>query len=169
MNHDNPHDLMAYRDKKYLANIDNSNNIIDNIVRIKNKSKNTYMSKEVSVDMDESKAFDKILDRMDHDRREQEQRLSNNMQQMEQRITEERRLSEERMEKRFNQVMESLKETNDRFDKSVIRMESKFEDLAKEVKENNKYIRTISVTTILGIAAMVITIIIAFVQLRAGK
>jgi len=39
-------------------------------------------------------------------------------------------------------------------------MESKVEDLAKEVKENNRYIRNISLTTIVGIATMVITIAI---------
>lgn len=127
--------------------------------KIFNKMKVRKNNSEEAIDMEE-KSLNTVLDRMDQDRRDQEKRLSKNMELIEKRITEERRLSEERMENRFNEVMKSIEKTNGNFEKSVERIEDKFEKLSDEVKENNKYLRNMSLTTIIGIAAMVITVAI---------
>ena len=52
------------------------------------------IKKEVFPNMDDNKILEKYLDRVDQDRRDQEERLSKNMQLMEHRISEERKASE---------------------------------------------------------------------------
>ena len=115
----------------------------------------TQWNREVAVDsMDNDRILEKYLDKVDQDRRDQEQRIAKNMELMEKRLSD----SEGRIEARFNQIMKSIEDTNKKVDDSIQRMENKFDKLTDEVKENNKYIRNISVTTIIGIAAMVIAV-----------
>ena len=94
----------------------------------------------------------KYIDRLDIDRRESEKRIQLSMdslkrelredrQLMEQRIDQDRSSSEERMEKRFSEAMT-------RFDKSVDKVDSL-----------KWWILGVCLTTILGIAAMVITVV----------
>lgn len=165
MNNNNLIELIEHKEKKLSYKIDNPNNEISNIIKNKKILEKTYMSKEAAIDMDDSKAFEKILDRMDQDRREQEQRLSKNIELMEQRMETRTRDSEERMEARFQQVMNSIESTNKKVDEAMQRMENKFDKLSEEVKENNKYIRNISITTIIGIGGMVVAIALAVLQL----
>lgn len=109
---------------------------------------------EVATDMNDEKILEKYMDKIDQDRREQEQRLSQNIQSMEQRIVEERRLSEERMEKRYLDVMKAVEKTNDNID-------NKIEDIRKDNEETKKWIIGLCITTILGIAAMVVAVVLA--------
>ena len=74
-------------------------------------------------------------------------RLTQSMQLMEQRITEERRLSEERMEKKFNETMQSIKDTNSNIDSKFDKLESKYENL-------KWWIMATCLATIVGIAAI---------------
>lgn len=109
--------------------------------------------REVATDLDENNYLEKYIDKLESDRRSQEERLSNNMQLMEQRITEERRLSEERMENRFNQVMNSVEKTNEKIDSKISNMESKLDN-------TYKWIVGTCVATILGIAGLIITVML---------
>lgn len=137
----------------------------DEVINNRNNGYN-YKNKKTSErgrsKMDENQILEKYMDKVDQDRRDQEQRLSNSIQSMEQRlnedrklmeqrIVEERRLSEDRMEKRFNETMEALKETN------------------KKMDSTNKWITGTCIATIIGIAAMAVTIVVAFIQLKAGQ
>ena len=109
---------------------------------------------EVEYEMNDEKILEKYMDKIDQDRREQEQRLSQSIQSMEQRIVEERRLSEERMEKRYLDVMKAVEKTNDNID-------NKIEDIRKDNKETKKWIIGLCLTTILGIDAMVVAVVLA--------
>lgn len=127
--------------------------------------------KEEVFDMDENKILEKYLDKIDKDRREQEQRLNENIRSMEQRITEERRLSEERMEKKFIEAMDSIKETNKKLDSINSKLDKKVETINSKIDEKtdkigekidntNKWIIGVCLSTIIGIAAMVLTVIL---------
>lgn len=121
--------------------------------------------REVSVELDDNKLLEKYMDKLDQDNRDQEKRISNSIQHMEQRITEERRLSEERMEERYKQLISAIESSNKKSGESIIRTENKFDSLASEVRENNKYIRSISISTTIAIAAIIITVAVGVVQL----
>ncbi|MEX0085146.1 hypothetical protein AB2T90_22235 [Clostridium butyricum] len=119
----------------------------------------------MTVDMDENKILEKYMDKVDHDRREQEQRFSNSMQTMEgrlfddrklmeQRITEERRLSEERMEKRFNETMESLKSINLKIESLEEKLDQKTDRTLDKIDSINQWIIATCIATILAVAAI---------------
>lgn len=134
--------------KKSTSGVISNKNIRHNsgnsdIININRK----YFGKSEVELMDDNDALEKYLDKVDQDRRDQEERLSKNMNLMEQRITEERRLSEERMEKRFNQVMSSIEKTNDKIDEKVSRIEDKIDN-------TNKWIIGTCIATILAVAAI---------------
>ena len=102
---------------------------------------------EVSITMNSDDLLKNYMDKVDQDRRDQETRLTQSMQLMEQRITEERRLSEERMEKKFNETMQSIKDTNSNIDSKFDKLESKYENL-------KWWIMATCLATIVGIAAI---------------
>lgn len=106
--------------------------------------------REVSVDMTENAYLEKYIEKLENDRIEQEKRISTNMQHMEQRITEERRLSEERMEKRFEQTMQAVENSN-----------KKIDDLSNKLDGTYKWIWGTCLATIIGIATMVITVFVS--------
>lgn len=135
--------------KKYSF-IDTQENIDYNI----EKSSDTKVLEGGNVYMDENKILEKYLDKMDQDKRDQEERLSKNMQLMEQRITEERRLSEERMEKRFNDAMEAVKSTNLNIEKLQDKLEEKTNSTIEKIDSTNKWIIGTCIATILGIAGI---------------
>lgn len=121
---------------------------------------------EVDIEMDDNILLQKYMDKIDQDRRDQEERLSKNMQLMEYRIAEERKASEERLEKMFLSTMESIKDTNKKIDDLNGKINENEKTLIKEISSANKDIRNISISTIVGIAAMVITVIIAFFTMK---
>lgn len=88
---------------------------------------------EVVCDMDENKLLEKYLDKVDQDRREQEQRLNSNMEKLEERLSKERIASEERLEKLFNATMESIKDTNNKIDKIDEKLGSKIDSINDKI------------------------------------
>lgn len=125
---------------------------MDNEISCDEISSTILKGAESEVGNDE--AFQKILDRMDQDRREQEKRLSNNMQLIEQRITEERRLSEERMEKRFNETMESIKSMDKKMDSLETKLDQKTDRMLDKIDNTNKWIIGTCIASILAVAAI---------------
>lgn len=110
--------------------------------------------------MEDDKILEKYIDTVDKDRREMEKRLTEDGQESEKRITEERRLSEDRMEKRFNEVMSSIKDLNQGMSKNISSMNTK-------IDEGNKYLRSLTLSTIWSVAgiafavmALVVTVIL---------
>lgn len=114
--------------------------------------------------MDENKLLEKYLDKVDQDRRDQEERLSkaviesekrNHTERIEfeKRINEDRKASEERLEKKFDQILNSIEKNNKDF-------ESKINKLEDKIDSNNKWIIGVCITTVLSIAALVVSILI---------
>lgn len=133
-------------------------NIISNI-------ESEYNLEREETAMDENKILEKYLDKVDQDRRDQEQRLSNNMQSMEnrlfedrklmeQRITEERRLSEDRMEKKFNEAMEALKSTNAKIDNLDIKLDTETQKTIDKIDSTNKWIIGTCIASVLAVAGI---------------
>ena len=141
------------------------------IVRDNVKMDKTYsigIEKEVAWDMDENKLLEKYLDKVDQDRREQEQRLNSNMEKMEERLSKEKIASEERLEKLFNATMESIKDTNNKIDKTNEKLDNKIDginnkidskvDLMYEkIDSTNKWIIGTCIATILAVAAIAVS------------
>lgn len=124
--------------------------------------------KEEVFNMDENKILEKYLDKIDKDRREQEERLSRNIElsekrihderiELEKRVIEDSKAREERMEKRFMEVMNSLEKINSKMDEKIDKMSEK-------IDSTNKWITGLCISTIVGIAAIVVTVVIAFLQ-----
>lgn len=124
--------------------------------------------KEEVFNMDENKILEKYLDKIDKDRREQEERLSRNIElyekrihderiELEKRVIEDSKSREERMEKRFMEVMNSLEKINSKMDEKIDKMSEK-------IDSTNKWITGLCISTIVGIAAIVVTVVIAFLQ-----
>ncbi|MFR4053261.1 MAG: hypothetical protein ACLT0B_13275, partial [Clostridium perfringens] len=124
--------------------------------------------KEEVFDMDENKILEKYLDKIDKDRREQEERLSRNIElsekrihderiELEKRVIEDSKAREERMEKRFTEVMNSLEKIN-------LKMDEKIDKMSEKIDSTNKWITGLCISTIVGIAAIVVTVVIAFLQ-----
>lgn len=128
--------LIIFRQKDMINTTKGSSNIPLNDIE-----------SEVSITMNNDDLLKDYMDKVDQDRRDQETRLTQNMQLMEQRITEERRLSEERIEKKFNETMQSIKETNLSIDSKFDKLESKYENL-------KWWIMATCLATILGIVAI---------------
>lgn len=116
---------------------------------INNLNKLNDVDREECMELDENKLLEKYLDKIDQDRRDQENRLSKNVQLMEERVEKRTRETEERIEKKFIETMNALKETNDKINK-----------LDEKIESTNKWIIGVCLSTILGIAAMVIAVIV---------
>lgn len=120
--------------------------------------------------MDNDKILEKYLDSSNQDRRDMEKRLMEDRRESESRITEERRLSEGRMEKRFDETMKAVNALNTNIDNLNSSIDTKITTLTNnidlkinslegKVNENNKFLRNLSISTILSIAALVIAVI----------
>lgn len=163
-------ELIEHRKNKNIifSKIENPNNELTNILK-KKKNRIIYSDDmEVTADMDENKILEKYMDKVDQDRRDQDERIYKNMQHMEQRITEERRLSEERLNKKYEDLLKVIEASNNNTNSKLEKLQSNFNDEIKEIKndikDNTKEVRNISITTILAIAAMVIAIVWAVYQ-----
>ena len=76
---------------------------------------------------------------------------------LEKRVIEDSKSREERMEKRFMEVMNSLEKINSKMDEKIDKMSEK-------IDSTNKWITGLCISTIVGIAAIVVTVVIAFLQ-----
>ncbi|MCR1955138.1 hypothetical protein NSA24_10075 [Clostridioides mangenotii] len=69
------------------------------------------------------------------------------------------------LEKRFadmdNKIEKSNDELNKKFEKYMDKIDSKFDKMDEKIDGNNKYLRSLTITTIVGIAAMVIAVLLA--------
>lgn len=151
-------------------------------VRIGSLNKSYNRDEYCAIDLEEESSMDndsleKFLNKIDQDRREQEERLSKNYQLMEQRITEERRLSEERienriiaseerMEKKFIETMNAISDTNKRIEKLENKLDDKTDKMLEKIDSTNKWIIGLCISTILGVAAIATAIAIFIFQSR---
>lgn len=69
------------------------------------------------------------------------------------------------LEKRFtnmdNKIEKSNSELNKKFEKHMESIDNKFDKMNDRIDDNNKYLRSLTITTIVGIAAMVIAVLLA--------
>lgn len=156
-------DKLNYK-SSFVPNKESENNIIQfRNYNSKNDLNNRMINYgEEAATMDNGDPFifkfmDKIEDsnkQLKHDVEESEKRIHNERLELDKKITEEQRLSEERMEKKFNETMKAIEKLSDKIDSKVEKIESK-------VDNTNKWIIATCLATIVGIAAMVATIVLA--------
>ncbi|WP_123053168.1 hypothetical protein [Clostridium sp. JN-1] len=133
-----------------------------------NRVKGNMINKEVFSDMDNDELYDKKLDSINQHIRDMESRVREDRIESEQRIEEQRKRSEdriekryeeslkntqnseERMEKRFNETMDAIKYQSDKVEKKIDNMDTKLGTIYR-------WIIGLCLTTILAIAALVIT------------
>lgn len=100
-------------------------------------------------------AIEKIIDRLDQDIRDHKKEIRDRDLLMQQQNKE----REERFEKYLKQINDDAKEREERFSKSVEEIKTIVSDGEKNRKSTTIAMWTLAVTTILGIAAMVITVV----------
>jgi hypothetical protein len=79
--------------------------------------------------MDNDKILEKYMDMVNQDRRDMEARILEDARERERRFSEQQRLSEERMEKRFIETMDAIKNQNKIIDTAISKLENKYENL----------------------------------------
>lgn len=159
-------------------------NVTSNKSDLKN---NTLNDGEESIEMDNNDLLLKLVEKVEESNKqlksdivESEKRNASDRKEREERIEEQRKLSEERMEKKFNEAMEAIKYQNekidklgdklgDKIDKLDTKLDTKVSQLELKVTENNKYVRNISITTMLSIAAMVISVVAMAIKILLSK
>lgn len=104
----------------------------------------------ISGDDSMDKLLEKYIDKMDRDQSD----LRNDIRASESRTARSIELSEERNIERFNRIEQMINEHNSKIDE-------KYEKLESKIDNNNKFIISLSITTILGIAAMVVAVILS--------
>lgn len=140
------------------------------------KSYNQY--EEVSNHMEDNKILEKYMDSVDRNTRDMESRINkaqesseNRMQKKYDEAIEISRQSEERTKERFDKIISSIEKHNDIIDTKIEmingKLDTKISDLEKKIEGNNKFLRDLSITTIVGIAAMVISAIYMAVSIVA--
>jgi hypothetical protein len=105
---------------------------------------------EVFSGMDNNKLLEKYIDKMDRDQSD----LRNDIRASENRTARNIELLEERNIERLNRIEQIINDHNAKIDE-------KYEKLESKIDSNNKFIISLSISTIIGIAAMVIAVILA--------
>ena len=113
-------------------------------------SKLPYTNDSESTGGDQALELQKYIERLDQDRRD-----------MEQRLTEERRLSEERTETRIRDSEQRMETRFDRIEQRFNSMETRFDTTADRVLSLKWWILGVCLATIIAIATMVITVVLA--------
>lgn len=133
--------------------------------QLENIINNRIKKREIVGDyMEGNQYFEKYLERLEQDRRDLEQRLNNTIIQsekrihverveFEKRILEDRKESEVRLNKNIDQILSLIEQQNEKIDSKLGKLEDKIDG-------NNKWIMGVCLTTILSIAAMVISILL---------
>lgn len=128
---------------------------------------NPNTESQVVSDMAENATFQTLMNKMIQDQSDIRRELSTSEERTSARVAQ----VEDRMDQRLNRIEDMIMRSSDRTDKKIdgmelklsgfeTRFDAKVAALESKVDGNNKWIFGISLTTILGIAAMVITIII---------
>ena len=144
--------------------------------QLENINSNRIKKREIVGDyMEGNQYFEKYLERLEQDRRDLEKRLNNTIIQsekrihverveFEKRILKDRKESEIRLNKSIDQILSSLEQHNRKIDGTIEKLENKIdrntESMNNKIDANNKWIMGVCLTTILSIAAMVISILL---------
>lgn len=110
--------------------------------------KNNYHVKRVN-DMNENDILKTYMQKIDKDQSD----LRQDIRESERRTTERMRHIEERMDERLNRIEDLIAKTNDAVDK-------KFDKIVEDNKNTKNWVIGVCLTTIVGIAAMVIAVIV---------
>ncbi|XZM33952.1 hypothetical protein ACSXAY_02625 [Clostridium perfringens] len=172
-------DFIGIKSNRISVIIDTEN---FNASEYSDKNKNIHSNnglksqKIVGDNMDENQFLNKYLDKVDQDRRDQEERLNNAIIESEKRIHEERvefekrilkdrKESEERLEKKFDQLINYIEKNSTKLEDKITNLEQEFkntsEKLEGKIDNNNKWIIGVCLTTILSIAALVVSILVS--------
>ena len=102
----------------------------------------------------------KYIDRLDEDRRDMEERLRDEQKASEQRRIEERKEFRKEMSDMRSEMREGFKDLGSRITKIEDKVESKMDNLYARMDSLKWWIISVCLATIIGIAAMVITIVV---------
>lgn len=138
----------------------NRNKLVKPEYKLKERKK-----EEVSSNMDDNKLLEKYMDSVNQSIRDMEQRNIQDKREREQRIIQCQQLSEERMEKRFLEAMDAVKNQNEIISSAIAKFDDKIDKMDSKIDDSKKFIVSISLTTILSIAALVITVILTIKSL----
>lgn len=92
--------------------------------------------------------------------------LKNDMVESEKRIIRNNKDLEERLEKRYIETNNNINKLIDKMNTLDSNLDCKLEKMNEKIDSNNKFIISISFTTIIGIAAMIITVILTIKSMR---
>lgn len=131
-----------------------------------NNDKSDSYEVEASLDVDEEEEdnelnnIDDILLKYIDSLDKKYDALKKDMVESEKRITQNNKDLEDRLEKRYIETNNNINKLIDKIDTLDSNLDSKLEKMNEKIDSNNKFIISISISTILGIAAMVITVIL---------
>lgn len=93
------------------------------------EGKKEIKEEEVCSDMDNDKLLEKYMDSVNRNIKDMDRRNIEDKREREQRIERNQMLSEERMEKRFIEAMEAIRNQNNIIDSALDKIDSKYENL----------------------------------------
>lgn len=117
-----------------------------------NKSTNDMLLKYID-------NLDKKYDDYKRDMVESEKRIYQNTKDAEERYEKRQAEFEKMLDDRFKSIDAKFDKIEEKFNKFEEKIDSKFELMQNEIKENNKYLKSLTITTNIGIAAMVISVV----------
>ncbi|WAO21740.1 hypothetical protein [Paenilisteria newyorkensis] len=151
---------------------DKDKTVVSNVIDIDNYStRNGYRARFMTQDLKKDKPegsevamdnnkYDLFMQELKEDMRERENRNENRQRDSEARTETRQRDAEDRLEKSLDSYRNEAKEREERFQKTA----DEIKGLVNEMKSSNKStaiaIWTLSIATILGIAAMIVSILI---------
>lgn len=130
---------ITMNNEEYLASDLEEENTMDN------KSTNDILIKYIE-------SLDKKYDDYKRDMVESEKRIYQNAKDSEDRYEKRQEAFDKRLEERLMSI-------DNKFNKLEEKIDRKFESMESEIKESSKYLKNLTITAIIGIAAMVISIV----------
>lgn len=125
---------------------------------MQNNVKYGIMEQEVN-NMDNNDILIKYMEKVDRDQSD----LKQDIRESEKRTAEHLKSVEERMDNRLNRIEDIIaKQTenlNDKIDSINTKIDSLGETLGEKIEKNNKFINTMSVTTIIGVSAITVAVV----------
>lgn len=104
-------------------------------------------------------SLDKKYDDYKRDMIESENRIRQDAKNAEDRYEKRQAEFDQRLDERFKSIDDKFNKIEAKFIDLEDKIDIKFGDMQNEIKENNKYLKSLTITTNIGIAAMVISVV----------
>lgn len=121
------------------------------------KSHKSNFGKSEERSMDNNKLLEMYIDKVDRDQRD----LKEDIRESERRTQKRMEDSNKRIDEKMNQIAEMIREQNKKIENINSKIDYVSKDVSKDLNEYRKFMWGITVSIFLGIAAMVLTLIMA--------